>query len=174
MIGNGLASSSTSVSAETCILDCTYDVFLSFRGEDTRKNFCDHLYKALQRKGIRPFRDEEEVRAGESISPALSNAIKRSRFFIVIFSKNYTINSSWCLSELDQIMECRRITGRKVYPIFYNVEPSEILEQKGDYGIMPLTLCEENAGEERKQKIRRWKAALREARELKGKHVKDQ
>uniref|UniRef100_A0A7N2L0R4 TIR domain-containing protein n=1 Tax=Quercus lobata TaxID=97700 RepID=A0A7N2L0R4_QUELO len=29
-----------------------YDVFLSFRGEDTRNNFTDHLYVALQRKHI--------------------------------------------------------------------------------------------------------------------------
>ena len=26
---------------------CTYDVFLSFRGEDTRDNFTDHLYTDL-------------------------------------------------------------------------------------------------------------------------------
>ena len=29
-----------------------YDVFLSFRGEDTRKNFTDHLYAALDQRGI--------------------------------------------------------------------------------------------------------------------------
>ena len=28
-----------------------YDVFLSFRGEDTRKKFTDHLYSGLKQKG---------------------------------------------------------------------------------------------------------------------------
>uniref|UniRef100_A0A7N2R369 TIR domain-containing protein n=1 Tax=Quercus lobata TaxID=97700 RepID=A0A7N2R369_QUELO len=55
-----------------------YDVFLSFRGEDTRNNFTDHLYAALQRKGIVTFRDEEGLEKGESISPALLKAIEES------------------------------------------------------------------------------------------------
>ena len=29
-----------------------YDVYISFRGEDTRNNFMDHLYYALRVKGI--------------------------------------------------------------------------------------------------------------------------
>ena len=45
-----------------------YDVFLSFRGEDTRNNFTDHLYVVLQRKYILTFRDEEELEKGKSIS----------------------------------------------------------------------------------------------------------
>ena len=38
-----------------------YEVFLSFRGEDNRFNFTDHLYVALKGKGIITFRDEEEL-----------------------------------------------------------------------------------------------------------------
>ncbi|KAG5224073.1 disease resistance protein [Salix suchowensis] len=33
----------------------SYDVFLSFRGEDTRKTITDHLYSALIQAGIHPF-----------------------------------------------------------------------------------------------------------------------
>jgi hypothetical protein len=36
-------------------------VFLSFRGEDTRKNFTDHLYTALVQAGIHTFRDDDEI-----------------------------------------------------------------------------------------------------------------
>jgi hypothetical protein len=32
-----------------------HNVFLSFRGEDTRKNFIDHLYTALVHAGIHTF-----------------------------------------------------------------------------------------------------------------------
>ncbi|PWA73443.1 toll/interleukin-1 receptor (TIR) domain-containing protein [Artemisia annua] len=35
-----------------------YDVFLSFRGEDTRKNFVDHFYTALGQRLIRTYKDD--------------------------------------------------------------------------------------------------------------------
>ncbi|KAK4545601.1 hypothetical protein RGQ29_032932 [Quercus rubra] len=53
-----------------------YDVFLSFRGKDTRNNFTDHLYVALKQKGIFTFRDEEKLETGKSISPELMKAIE--------------------------------------------------------------------------------------------------
>ncbi|PRQ36229.1 putative TIR domain-containing protein [Rosa chinensis] len=37
----------------------TYEVFLSFRGEDTRYDFTDHLYNALCLRGIKTFRDDK-------------------------------------------------------------------------------------------------------------------
>ena len=39
-----------------------YDVFLSFRGEDTRNNFTAHLYKELHTKGVKICRIEKENR----------------------------------------------------------------------------------------------------------------
>ncbi|KAL3345747.1 hypothetical protein AABB24_024610 [Solanum stoloniferum] len=63
----------------------SYDVFLSFRGEDTRKSFVDHLYTSLHEKGIHAFRDDVELRRGKSISTELLNAIEKSRFAVVIF-----------------------------------------------------------------------------------------
>ena len=56
-----------------------YDVFLSFRGEDTRNNFTDHLYVVLQQKNILTFRDEEELEKGKSISQ-LFKTIEESQF----------------------------------------------------------------------------------------------
>ncbi|GKG47411.1 Toll/interleukin-1 receptor domain-containing protein [Tanacetum coccineum] len=35
-----------------------YDVFLSFRGEDTRHNFVSHLYKALEQQGVLTYKDD--------------------------------------------------------------------------------------------------------------------
>ena len=52
-----------------------YDVFLSFRGEDTRQKFTDHLCAALERKGIVPFKDDLQLEAGEEIATELSKAI---------------------------------------------------------------------------------------------------
>ena len=76
----------------------TYDVFLSFRGEDTRKSFVDHLRNALHQRGITTFRDDSDrdLPRGKSISPELMRAIEESRYVLVIFSENYA-SSTWCL-----------------------------------------------------------------------------
>ncbi|CAN1287668.1 Disease resistance protein L6 [Linum perenne] len=43
-----------------------YEVFLSFRGPDVRTTFANCLYSCLVRSQIRTFRDDEELRKGES------------------------------------------------------------------------------------------------------------
>ena len=80
-----------------------YDVFLSFRGEDTRNNFTSHLFKALCDQGFNTFIDDDLPR-GEEISTKLVKAIESSRISIVIFSKNFA-SSTWCLNELIKIFE---------------------------------------------------------------------
>lgn len=76
-----------------------WDVFLSFRGLDTRNTFTDHLYKALIRTGIQTYKDDPELHRGEVISRLLPQAIQDSKIYIVVLSKNYA-TSSWCLDEL--------------------------------------------------------------------------
>ncbi|XP_028773905.1 TMV resistance protein N-like [Neltuma alba] len=109
-----------------------YDVFLSFRGEDTRHNFASYLYKGLRNAGIHTFMDHE-LRKGESISPILLRTIEESEISVIIFSENYA-SSTWCLDELVHILECKRKFGRVVIPVFYNVDPSSIRKQNGYFG----------------------------------------
>ena len=82
-----------------------YDVFLSFRGEDTREGFTSHLYKALCDKGFHTFIDDK-LRRGEEISKELIQAIKNSMILVIVFSENYT-ESKWYLDELAEIVKCR-------------------------------------------------------------------
>ncbi|XP_021979115.1 toll/interleukin-1 receptor-like protein [Helianthus annuus] len=110
-----------------------YDVFLSFRGEDTRKTFVDHLYHALLREGITTYKDDERIEKGERISDQLITSIEDSRFYIIVFSKNYA-SSSWCLNELVKIMECQKTMVQTAHPIFYDVEPTEVRYQCGAVG----------------------------------------
>ena len=111
----------------------SYDVFLSFRGEDTRFTFAAHLYVALHRRGVNTFFDDHKIRRDESISPTLVKAIEGSRSSIILLSQNYA-GSSWCLEELVKILECRKTTGQLVLPIFYNVDPSNVRRHKGSFG----------------------------------------
>ncbi|XP_042518553.1 disease resistance protein RUN1-like [Macadamia integrifolia] len=128
------SSSSSSPSASRW---STYDVFLSFRGEDTRNNFTHDLYDALVKKNIETFKDDEKLKIGDLISEALKKAIKESRFAIIIFSTNYA-NSRWCLEELALIMEeCweKKHHCQKVFPVFLKgVDPLDLEHQKGSFG----------------------------------------
>ncbi|XP_031129542.1 TMV resistance protein N-like [Ipomoea triloba] len=127
-------SSSSSNGGDTETPKWLYDVFLSFRGEDTRKGFVDHLYATLHEKGIHTFRDDEELKRGKSISPELDNAIKGSKFVVVIFSPNYA-NSSWCLGELVKAVEYaeKQKPAKTLLPVFYGVDPSDVRKQRGTY-----------------------------------------
>ncbi|KAH0635077.1 hypothetical protein KY284_037863 [Solanum tuberosum] len=141
-----------------------YDVFLSFRGEDTRKNFTGHLYTQLCQVGVHTFIDDEELRKGDVISNKLDKAIEQSRVSIVVFSKNYA-SSSWCLDELVKILDCRERLNQVVLPIFYDVDPSQVRKQTGSFGEGLAKHKERLFGAERMEK---WKAALTEAANLSG------
>ncbi|KAH0733919.1 hypothetical protein KY285_009626 [Solanum tuberosum] len=107
---------------------CKYDIFLSFRGEDTRRTFVSHLYNALEQKGIHAFKDDERLEAGKSISAELLKAIEEARFAVVIFSKSYA-TSRWCLEELSHIINCKKELEQIVIPVFYDVSPSDVRHQ---------------------------------------------
>ncbi|KAJ9675440.1 hypothetical protein PVL29_024385 [Vitis rotundifolia] len=103
-------------SVSTSIHEGIYDVFLSFRGADTRYHFTDHLYFALRDNGVHTFRDDEELERGDVIAPGLLKAIEQSRISIVIFSENYA-QSRWCLDELVKIIECKTERKQIVLPV---------------------------------------------------------
>ncbi|XP_042491905.1 disease resistance protein L6-like isoform X1 [Macadamia integrifolia] len=141
----------------------SYDVFLSFRGEDTRNTFTGHLYNALDDAGIHIFKDDERLPTGEEIGPELLSAIEESRISIPIFSKNYA-SSKWCLNELVKIVECRKTMNQLVLPIFYDVGPSDVRNHTESYG----KALREHQKNFNQTIIEEWKGAMREVGELKG------
>ncbi|CAH1421461.1 unnamed protein product [Lactuca virosa] len=156
-----MASSSTSSVNKSF----KYDVFLSFRGEDTRTNFVDHLYHALQQKSIHTYKDDERIKKGKKISDDLIRSIEDSRFYIIVFSKNYA-SSSWCVDELVKIMECHGTNEHTAYPVFYDVEPSEVRKQSG-------AVAESFAKHEKEEFAgKKWRETLKEAADLAGWELK--
>nr|XP_028959029.1 TMV resistance protein N-like isoform X5 [Malus domestica] len=159
------SSFSSASSSSSSSKGSLYEVFISFRGEDTRKNFTGHLHEALTKAGINAFIDDEELRRGEDITTELVRAIQGSRISIIVFSKWYA-DSSWCLEELVKIMECRRTLGQLVLPIFYDVDPSHVRKQNGSFAQSFLKHTDEKKVE--RWKLERWRTALNEASNLSG------
>ena len=62
-----------------------YDVFISFRGSDTRRGFLSHLLRALCQKKIEAYLDYK-LKEGNELLPALLTAIEDSQIALVIFS----------------------------------------------------------------------------------------
>ena len=70
-----------------------------------------------------------------------------------------------------EITECRRRLQQLVFPIFYNVDPSNVRKQRGSFEEAfveheKLYLLD-------KDKVFRWRGALIEAANLKGWHLQD-
>ena len=141
-----------------------HDVFLSFRGEDTRDGFTGHLYNSLVQRGIKTFIDND-LRRGEEISQALLRAIEESKLSLIVFSENYA-SSKWCLEELVHILECKRSKKQMVQPIFYKVDPSDVRHQRGKFGESHAPL--ECRFKDDIDKVLGWRAALSEAATLAG------
>ena len=142
-----------------------YDVFLSFRAGDTHLGFISHLYSALHAVGKHTFIDDE-LHWREEISVEVIEAIESSKILVIVFSENYAV-SECCLDELTKIVERRENDQRVlIYPIFYNVDPSELHNQKGIYGLA-LAKHEENF-KNNMDKVQRWRESLRKAANFSG------
>ncbi|XP_048442299.1 disease resistance protein RPV1-like [Pyrus x bretschneideri] len=147
-----------------------YDVFLSFRGEDTRKTFTDHLYTALISAGYRTFRDDDELETGEVIKSGLKQAIQMSRTSVIVFSKDYA-SSRWCLNELVEIVDHKRTSSdHVVIPVFYHVDPSHVRKQTGSFA----EAFARHRKTEPPDMMERWRKALAEVADLAGKVLQNQ
>ena len=91
-------------------------------------------------------------------------------FAIVIFSKNYA-SSTWCLDELVKIVECKEKMGLIVLPIFYDVDPFDVREQKKIYA--QAFVEHEKSFKENMKKVHKWRATLRVVANLSGWSLQD-
>ncbi|KAJ8760995.1 hypothetical protein K2173_022033 [Erythroxylum novogranatense] len=136
-----------------------WDVFISFRGEDTRHGFTKHLYESLQEHGIRAFLDDEGMTLGDKITTRLLDAIEDSALSIIVISPRYA-DSHWCLEELARICAL----GRLMIPVFYEVDPSHVRRQKGPFENDFRNQLEMFG----KESVDKWRRASETAGKLKG------
>ncbi|KAI9081699.1 hypothetical protein K1719_036353 [Acacia pycnantha] len=148
----------------------TYEVFLSFRGEDTWATFTSHLYSDLYNAGIDVFKDDVELPRGDYIKTELIQAIGSSKIAILIFSKEYA-RSKWFLEELSLIMEFHKSNQQVVLPVFYDVDPSEIHNQTSSFGEAFQYLIQRISPSE--DEVSRWRTTLSEAGGIYGFDVGD-
>ncbi|CAJ1971389.1 unnamed protein product [Sphenostylis stenocarpa] len=139
-----------------------YDVFLCFRGNDTRCTFTGNLYAALRQARFRTFMADGTLKGSVQIENTIIEALKASRISIVVLSQNFA-SSRWCLNELVKILECMRTKNQVVIPIFYNVDPSDVRNQRGRFGEAMMF----RFGEDTKE-VQKWRSVLTQVANLSG------
>ncbi|CAL9241907.1 unnamed protein product [Arabidopsis halleri] len=144
-----MAASSSSSSE---ILPKSWQVFINFRGAELRDNFISHLEGALALAGIKYYIDTKEV-PSEDLS-VLFERIEQSEIALSIFSSKYA-ESNWCLDELVKIMEQVKKEKLRIIPVFFNVKPEEVREQKGEFGLKLY-----GEGKRKRPNIPNWENAL--------------
>ncbi|CAF2247693.1 unnamed protein product [Brassica napus] len=136
---------SSSSSSSSCIWK--YDIFTSFSEEDDCSNKIRHLLPKLRQKC--------KMKTNNYVGPELVKEIRESKGLIVVLSKNYA-SSTKCLDELVEIIKSKEELAQMVVPIFYNVVPSDVRQQIGDFGNVFKKTCK-GKSEGEKQK---WMQAL--------------
>ncbi|XP_027906917.1 disease resistance-like protein DSC2 [Vigna unguiculata] len=164
-------SSSSSSSSSSSFLKSgphfIYDVFINFWGEDIGKKFISHLYYALLEAQVKTFINEESLPKELELKEHM-RAIAASKIAIIVFSKTYAESSS-CLLELEEIIECLQTFGQIVLHVFYDVDPLDVRDQVSDFGKALQETAEKSySGEQVEHVLSRWSRALTTASDSTG------
>lgn len=108
--------------------DIEYDVFINYhKNEDSANRFVDNLYEVLKSCGVRAFVNSGEEK-GALLDDMTKHVISNATLCLAIFSKEYA-QSPKCLSELYEMVQ----NGKKVIPLFFDIEPSDARWIKRSY-----------------------------------------
>ena len=95
-----------------------YHVFLSFRGEDTRKSFTDHLHTALKQEGAITFRDKENLdwafKSNRRIIVCYCHSLKKLCILNMVFwwtCKDHGMQKKDRANSFAHFLWCRSIWG---------------------------------------------------------------
>ncbi|KAF8109700.1 hypothetical protein N665_0093s0053 [Sinapis alba] len=133
-----------------------HQVFISFQGQDIRHGFIAYLQAGLKESGINFFIDVENL-TGRGNIDHLFMEVGESRIALVVFTEKY-LSSAWCLEELVEINKCMKMNSLKAIPIFFNVNPRDVIREDQlveNWGITDA-------------RINRWKEALNSVGMLQG------
>nr|XP_007134215.1 hypothetical protein PHAVU_010G029000g [Phaseolus vulgaris]XP_007134216.1 hypothetical protein PHAVU_010G029000g [Phaseolus vulgaris]ESW06209.1 hypothetical protein PHAVU_010G029000g [Phaseolus vulgaris]ESW06210.1 hypothetical protein PHAVU_010G029000g [Phaseolus vulgaris] len=137
-----------------------YDVLINFNGEDIQRKFVSHLDSVLSAVGFTTFLNHPNADNPLHIQQPILNL---SRVAIVVFTKSYS-QSTWCLHQLQQIIKWHQTYRRHVLPVYYEIQPSDVRLQMGDFGkAFKATAEQAFSGQQLEHGMSRWSHALTKA-----------
>ncbi|MCM3511718.1 toll/interleukin-1 receptor domain-containing protein [Carnobacterium inhibens] len=104
-----------------------FDVFLSHAAED-KESFCDEFSNILQETyGLKVWYDSISIKWGDSIRAEIDKGLKKSKFGVVILSRNY-IKKYWTNYELEALFQIESNGGKIILPVWHDITKKEIQE----------------------------------------------
>jgi hypothetical protein len=101
-----------------------YDVFISHASED-KEGFVRPFAEKLTAAGVTPFYDEMSLTWGDSLRRRIDQGLARSRFGIVVLSKNF-FSKEWPQRELDGLVALEIQGQSRILPIWHEVSKDEV------------------------------------------------
>lgn len=101
-----------------------YDVFISYAHED--EEIAKSLADMLSKLGLEVWIDELKLKIGDSISQKIGEAIKKSKYGVVVLSRYY-LKKKWPIEELKLLFNLQLSTGQKmILPMWHGIDKKEI------------------------------------------------
>ncbi|XP_076898659.1 disease resistance protein Roq1-like [Bidens hawaiensis] len=139
------------------------DVFINYSSQHIGKTFISHLRGALIRSSF-TISDHTMLLVGQDVRLELLKAIEESETYVIVFSPDYA-SSRRCLDELvDILANFHKFDERKVLPVFYKVEPSDVRSQQGPF----MEAFQAHMTSVDSMRVQEWRQALKDAGQLSG------
>jgi FMN phosphatase YigB (HAD superfamily) len=90
------------------------EVFISYSHSD--EDIVIKIESALKDEGTKIWRDKSKIPAGESISHAITEAIRSIPIFLLVITRN-SLKSQWVQHEIDLAVNSRIKEGTKIIPV---------------------------------------------------------
>lgn len=103
-----------------------YDVFISHASED-KLSVARPLANELKSRGKRVWLDELEMTVGDSLRQRIDEALRDSRFGVVILSRAF-FKKDWPQRELDGLIAKETRREKVVLPVWHTVDRESILQ----------------------------------------------
>jgi hypothetical protein len=111
--------------AQSSPAEVEIDLFISHASEE-KERFVRPLVAELEKRGLRVWFDEAELRVGDSLTRKIDDGLNRSRFGVVILSTAF-FAKEWPRAELDALANRQFTTGDVVIlPIWLGVTAADV------------------------------------------------
>ena len=102
-----------------------YDVFISHASED-KEDVARPLADALRADGLSVWYDDFSLRMGDSLRRSIDHGVSRSRFGVVILSRNF-FRKNWTQYELDGLVTRAMSDEQIILPVWHEVTKQEVV-----------------------------------------------
>lgn len=101
-----------------------FDVFISHASED-KDGLVRPLAAQLEKRGLRVWFDETEIKLGDSLRRSIDYGLSKSRFGLVVLSPDF-LRKEWPQKELDGLVAREDGSAKVILPIWHNVTQADI------------------------------------------------